>query len=55
MKKSKGIEIVCTLNTNVTAKQTKIIAKAIEAAMKEAYPGETVRGLWVHESVGNIR
>jgi hypothetical protein len=52
--KSEGIEIVCELNTNVTAKQAKIIEKAIKEAMKEAFPETPVRGLWVHQTVESV-
>lgn len=54
MKKGAGIEIVCELNTPVTAKQGKILEKAIKEAMKEAYPGVPVRGLWVHQSAKSV-
>jgi tartrate dehydratase alpha subunit/fumarate hydratase class I-like protein len=52
--KSEGIEIVCELNTKVTAKQGKIIEKAIREAMKEAYPKTPVRALWVHQTVESV-
>lgn len=55
MTKGKGVEIVCELNTRVTAKQAKVLEKAIKEAMKEAFPGTPIRGLWVHQSAASVQ
>ena len=48
---TEGIEVVCTLNCPVTAKQGAAITKALKAAVAEAFPDTTVRGCWVHEGL----
>jgi hypothetical protein len=48
---TQGIEVVCELNTKVTAKQATILVKAIRAAMRKAYPDDKVRACWVHQSL----
>jgi hypothetical protein len=43
------IEIVCTLDVPMTAKQSAIITKALKEAVREAYPDAKIRGCWVHD------
>jgi len=51
---TEDVEIICTLNTKVTAKQAHVIVSAIKDAMKMAYPGRKIRGLWVHKRTERV-
>jgi len=45
-------QIVCELfGVEVSWQQAKIFEDALTAAAAEAFPGERVRGLWVHRGV----
>lgn len=50
-KTPKPVEIVCTLDYPLNAKQAKAIEVALRRVVTEVCPDATIRGLWVHERI----
>lgn len=48
------INIVCQLDTKVSAKQADLIATPLRKAVLKAFPEQHVRGVWVHQDGGPI-